>query len=254
MESSPYPETGGRIRDRQNWIGPEFSTPVDAVYVPPPAEMVQPLLEDLVSYMNTQHHQPLVQAALVHSQFIAIHPFEDGNGRTGRALIHVVMQKRALTRHLTVPISSALARHRSAYIDSLNAGIHVGPEHHPDRMSAQQPWVQLLADSAMAACDYSIRIQTRLADIRRGWEETVPLRGEYQRRVVQLLPTLPVFDIPTVAERLGVSQRTAARVVAHLEASGVLRQRNAGKRNRVFEASSIVDLFTSMGDDIGPAP
>ena len=254
MESSPYPETGGRIRDRQNWIGPELSTPVDAVYVPPPAEMVQPLLEDLVSYMNTQHHQPLVQAALVHSQFIAIHPFEDGNGRTGRALIHVVMQKRALTRHLTVPISSALARHRSAYIDSLNAGIHVGPEHHPDRMSAQQPWVQLLADSAMAACDYSIRIQTRLADIRRGWEETVPLRGEYQRRVVQLLPTLPVFDIPTVAERLGVSQRTAARVVAHLEASGVLRQRNAGKRNRVFEASSIVDLFTSMGDDIGPAP
>ena len=254
MEYSPYPETGGRIRDRQNWIGPEFSTPLDAVYVPPPPAMVRPLLEDLVSYINTQHHQPLVQAALVHSQFIAIHPFEDGNGRTGRALIHLVMRKRALTRNLTVPVSSVLARHRSAYIDSLNAGVHVGPEHHPDRMAAQQPWLQLLADSATAACDYSTRIQTRLTDIRRGWEETVPLRGEYQRRMVRLLPTQPVFDIPTVAGQLGVSQRTAARVVSHLQAGGVLRQRNAGKRNRVFEASAIVDLFASQTDDIQPAP
>ena len=64
--------------------GELLSTLLDAVYVPPPPEMVRPLLEDLVSYINTQHHPPLVQAALTHSQFIAIHPFADGK-RSNRA-------------------------------------------------------------------------------------------------------------------------------------------------------------------------
>lgn len=252
MNHSPYPQSGGRIRERQNWIGPEFSTPLDAVYVPPPPEMVRPLLEDLVSYINTRHHPPLVQAALAHSQFIAIHPFADGNGRTGRALIHLVMRRRQLTRNLTVPISSVLARQRSAYIDALDAGLHEGSPHDRARMTAQQPWLQLLADSTLAACDYSDRIQTRLADIRATWEQAVPLRGEYQRRMVELLPTQPVFDIPTISQQLGVSQRTSARVVAHLQEGGILRQRNAGKRNRVFEAAAIVDLFTSLPDNLQP--
>ena len=117
-------------------------------------------------------------------------------------------------------------------------------------MTAQQPWVRLLAGSAVAACDYSARIQTTLANIRRNWEQTVPLRGEYQRRMVELLPTQPVFDIPAISRQLGVSQRTAARVVSHLQEGGVLRQRNAGKRNRVFEAAAIVDLFASLPDNI----
>ena len=250
VDHSPYPQAGGQIRERQNWIGPEFSTPLDAVYVPPPPEMVRPLLEDLVSYMATRHHPPLVQAALAHSQFIAIHPFADGNGRTGRALIHLVMRRRQLTRNLTVPISSVLARQRSAYIDTLDAGLHEGSPHDPARMTAQQPWLQLFADSTLAACDYSDRLQTRLADIRAQWEQAVTLRGEYQRRMVELLPTRPVFDIPTISRQLGVSQRTAARVVAHLQGGGILRQRNAGKRNRVFEATAIVDLFTSLPDHI----
>ena len=250
MDHAPYPDSGGLIRERQNWIGPEFSTPLDAVYVPPPPEMVRPLLEDLVSYINTRHHPPIAQAALTHSQFIAIHPFADGNGRTGRALIHLVMRRRELTRNLTVPVSSVLARQRSAYIDALNAGLHEGSPHDPARMTAQQPWVRLLAGSTVAACDYSARIQTTLADIRRNWEQIVPLRGEYQRRMVELLPTQPVFDIPAISRQLGVSQRTAARVVSHLQEGGVLRQRNAGKRNRVFEAAAIVDLFASLPDNI----
>ena len=252
MNHSPSPQTGGQIRERQNWIGPEFSTPLDALYVPPPPEMVRPLLVDLVSYINTRRHPPLFQAALVHSQFIAIHPFVDGNGRTGRALIHLVMRRRRLTHNLTVPISSVLARRRSAYIDTLDAGLYEGAPHDRARMTAQQPWLQLLADSTLAACDYSDRIQTRLADIRANWEQAVPLRGEYQRRMVELLPTQPVFDIPTISRQLGVSQRTAARVVAYLQEGGILRQRNAGKRNRVFEASAIVDLFTSLPDNMQP--
>ena len=160
------------------------------------------------------------------------------------------MRRRELTQNLTVPVSSVLARQRSAYIHALDAGPHEGSPHDPARMTAQQPWVRLLAGSTLAACDYSARIQTRLADIRRNWEQTVPLRGEYQRRMVELLPTRPVFDIPTISQQLGVSQRTAARVVSRLQEGGVLRQRNAGKRNRVFEAAAIVDLFTSLPDNI----
>ncbi|WP_200902545.1 MULTISPECIES: Fic family protein [Protofrankia] len=82
------------LRTVQNWIGGNDWHPLDADFVPPPPERVEPLMDDLALYMSGAGHSPLVQAGLVHAQFETIHPYTDGNGRVGRALIHTVLARR----------------------------------------------------------------------------------------------------------------------------------------------------------------
>ena len=96
MERSPTVDLSGVVRTTQNWIGGSSYNPCSASFVPPPPEHVEGLLDDLLVYINSDDHPALVQAAIAHAQFETIHPFADGNGRTGRALIHVILRRRGL--------------------------------------------------------------------------------------------------------------------------------------------------------------
>lgn len=109
----------GQVRTVQNWIGGNDYNPCGADFVPPPPEHVHPLLEDLTAAVNREDLPPLVQAALVHAQFETIHPFQDGNGRTGRALVQVVLRRRGIAPRYVPPISVILAAERDAYIAGL---------------------------------------------------------------------------------------------------------------------------------------
>ena len=97
------------LREVQNWIGGSNWHPLDADFVPPPWDQVARLLDDLVGFLNGSSTGPLIQAALVHAQFETIHPFTDGNGRVGRALIHTVLARRGLAPGAVLPISLVLA-------------------------------------------------------------------------------------------------------------------------------------------------
>lgn len=119
MERSPTARLGGAIRSEQNWIGGSSYNPCSAAYVPPPPEHVRDLLHDLVDYVNGDLHPPLVQAAIAHAQFETIHPFADGNGRTGRALVHIIFRRRGLAPRFVPPISLVLATWSSDYISGL---------------------------------------------------------------------------------------------------------------------------------------
>jgi len=96
MTAAPNARVAGRIRTVRNWIGGNDHNPCGADLVTPPPEQVEPLLADLCDAMADESLPPLVQAELVHAQFETIHPFDDGNGRTGRTLIHVVLRRRGL--------------------------------------------------------------------------------------------------------------------------------------------------------------
>ena len=102
----------GRFRDMQNWIGGSDHAPRNALYVPPPAETVEAYMADLLEFANRDDVPVLVQAAVAHAQFESIHPFTDGNGRVGRALINVILRRRGVTSSVVVPLASALVRRR----------------------------------------------------------------------------------------------------------------------------------------------
>lgn len=109
----------GIVRDVQNWIGGSDHTPVDALYVPPPPELVHELMTDLLAFTNRTDLPILAQAAIAHAQFQSIHPFTDGNGRIGRALISAILRRRGLTGRVTVPLASVLLADTGGYFDRL---------------------------------------------------------------------------------------------------------------------------------------
>jgi Fic family protein len=115
------------FRQAQNWIGGSDWHPLDAEFVPPPPERVRSLMDDLAQYASGAVHAPLVQAGLVHAQFETIHPFTDGNGRVGRALIHTVLTRRGLTRAALLPVSLVLLTRSDTYVAGLTAYRYDGP-------------------------------------------------------------------------------------------------------------------------------
>jgi Fic family protein len=122
MADDPHEQVyAGRPRDMQNWIGGSDHSPRGALYVPPPARTVDGYLDDLMAFANRDDLNVLVQASITHAQFESIHPFTDGNGRVGRALINAVLRRRGTTRRLVIPLASALVARRSTYFDTLDA-------------------------------------------------------------------------------------------------------------------------------------
>ena len=111
----------GHIRTEQNWIGGSDYNPCSAAFIPPPPEYVGDLLDDLCSFCNNDTLPAVAQAAIAHAQFETIHPFADGNGRTGRALVHFVLRRRGLATRVLPPISLVLATWANDYVAGLGA-------------------------------------------------------------------------------------------------------------------------------------
>src|SRR3954449_3450514 len=133
----------GQLRDEQNWIGGSSFNPCSAAFVPPPPERVRALLDDLCEFSNSEGLPAVAQAAIAHGQFETIHPFVDDNGRTGRALIHVILRRRGLTPVVVPPVSLVLATCSDGYIAGLMASRHREPSESAPAMEAINRWVEL---------------------------------------------------------------------------------------------------------------
>src|SRR5699024_1674407 len=108
----------GKFRQEINWIG--GNSPVTAMFVPPEHTQAPNALHDLVRFMERTDIAAIVQAAIAHAQFETIHPFTDGNGRTGRALVSAILRARGTTKNFTVPLSSGLLNNTAGYFNALN--------------------------------------------------------------------------------------------------------------------------------------
>lgn len=113
-------EIAGVVRTTQNWIG-GGNTPRRAEFVPPPHDRVPALLDDLIRFTNRSDLPAVLQAAIAHAQFETIHPFADGNGRTGRCLIHLILRRRGISLRVVPPVSVVLAANAAEYVAGLTA-------------------------------------------------------------------------------------------------------------------------------------
>ena len=236
----------GRLRSEQNWIG--GMTPVRAVYVPPPPESVPWLMEDLVWFCNRSELPPVFVAALAHWQFETVHPFADGNGRTGRALIHYALARRGMVGKPTVPISAILLLDKARYISALDSGRHLGRPDSPERLAGVARWAEQLAESLVHACEYGDRLKAATAAVWQSWSKALPNPTPAQARLMEMLGSLPVVNAKVAADRIGVDERTARRAIARFVESGILEQRGEGSRNRIFQATALlqcVDMAVS---------
>ena len=249
MERSATPVIGGVVRTMQNWIGGSSYNPCSAAFVPPPPDTLDELLEDLIEYVNGDGHPALVQAAIAHAQFETIHPFADGNGRTGRALIHVILRRRGLAPRFVPPISLVLATWASDYIAGLTAYRHVGASDSPERSTGAGTWLRTFATAAHRSCADAESYAGKIEALDARWREQL---GRVRAKsavelLLDLLPGVPVITVDSAARLIGRSEMRTGEAINRLENVGVLRQRNvARQRYRVFEAADVVDLFTGL--------
>ncbi len=249
MERSSMPHIGGVVRTMQNWIGGSSYNPCSAAFVPPPPDTVDALLHDLLDYVNGDDHPALVQAAIAHAQFETIHPFADGNGRTGRALIHVILRRRGLAPRFVPPISLVLATWASGYIAGLTTFRHVGAPASPERSAGAGTWLRTFATAAHRSCADAESYAGKIQALDGRWRAQLGRvrANSAVELLLDLLPGVPVITVDSAARLIGRSEMRTGEAINRLEAVGVLRQRNIGRqRYRVFEAADVVDLFTGL--------
>jgi Fic family protein len=248
MQHTDHPKLGGVVRTTQNWIGGNDYNPCNADFVPPPPEYVPSLLDDLMQFTNTDRYPPLVQAALAHAQFETIHPFADGNGRAGRALIHVVLRRRGLAPRYVPPISLILATRSREYIRGLTAYRYTGS---PDAAEAQDgiaEWVSIFAAAAARAAADAEQFGERVDALVQSWRDRAsPIRANSAADLLlRALPSTPIITVETAAKLVGRSVRAANQAVDQLVNAGVLLPTRHVRRNRAFEAAGLLDLLTTF--------
>jgi Fic family protein len=224
----------GQLRDVQNWIG-RGNTPRDAEFVPPPEDQVPGLTIDLVDYLNRDDLSPIVQAAVAHAQFETIHPFVDGNGRTGRALIHIVLRRGAVASRIVPPVSVVLATNRNRYVEGLTAY----------RQGHLNAWLLFFARSLSDAAATSRRLGLRLSELEASWTETVrPRKGSGAEKLIGVLAGNPVLSVKVARDAIGGTFQSVNTAVDRLESAGILRSvRGDWRRNRLWECPEILTLL-----------
>lgn len=240
MADDPY-EAGqaGRFRDVQNWIGGSDHSPRGAMYVPPPPDRVPGLMEDLVQFSNRTDLPALVQGALAHAQFESIHPFTDGNGRIGRALINAVLRLRGATSGVVVPIASALVVQRERYFDDLTAY----------RSGRAGPIVTSMVRAAAIAAREARRSALELTEIPGQMHEAVGRvrRGSAVAVLLASLQTNPVLSADDASDLTGVVDSSLYAALGRLEDAGVIRPLTDRMRNQVWGATAILDEIEDLG-------
>jgi Fic family protein len=241
-------EHGGRIRKAQNWIGGNDYNPCSAAFVPPPPEFVEELLEDLVGFCNDDGLPPVAQAAIAHAQFETIHPFIDGNGRTGRALIHLVLRKRGLCQRILPPVSLILATWAKDYVGGLNATRYRGPATSSAARNGTNLWIERFASACLRAVEDATSFERRAQSIEANWRQQLGrVRTDSATdRLLRRLIGAPVLTTRSASELIGRSFVQTNEAVARLVDAGILHQVTVGSRNRAFEVPEIIAAFTDL--------
>ena len=247
MASAANHHVAGVIRTEQNWIGGNNYNPCGADFVPPPPEELPRLLADLCEAINEEHLPPVVQAGLVHAQFETIHPFHDGNGRTGRALIHVVLRRRGMTPRYVPPISIVLASRKARYIEGLS-------NFREDNFTS---WLTTFASATTQSANLANAYLGEVEMLQNEWRAmlagTVNPRSDAAAwKIIDVVPAHPMITVAVAVAVVGRTKAAISEAMAHLESAGVLIRASQGTRNRTWEASGLLDLLSDFESGVTP--
>ncbi len=239
---------GGKLRDEQNWIGGSDYNPCSAGFVPPPPELVPELIDDLCSFCNEESLPAVAQAAIAHAQFETIHPFVDGNGRTGRALIHMILRRRGLVGGTLPPISLVLATRAGGYLRGLTAFRYLGSPSSAGAVTGLSTWLGEFAAACTRSVSDALQYEASAADLQGVWRQHL---GRVRANsatdlLLRALPGTPVLTVDSAARTIGRTFKPANAAVGRLVEAGILRQVNVGRRNRAYEAPDVIAAFTAL--------
>lgn len=234
--------TPGQWRTEPVWIG-RGSTPIGATFVGPRHELIPAAIDDLIAFTKRTDTAVLPLIAVAHAQFETLHPFTDGNGRTGRALVQALLRNKALTRQITVPVSAGLLADTDGYIGALMAY----------REGDAAPIVELFAEASVRATVNGRQLVTDLRTIRASWNDRITARADSGAwKVADLLTSRPVINAALLVDAGIVAQTAhAQRVLTPLVEAGVIIETTAGRRNRVWRSAEVLAALDAFAERAG---
>jgi Fic family protein len=231
-----FKDKAGKIRDRIVWIGGGKHT-AQSIYNPTPPADIRTCLDQHIDYLQCTGLQQVnqnivVRMAIAHAHFEAIHPFADGNGRTGRLLLPLML---AADGHTPLYLAPYLASNRSAYMDALRAA---------QQRIEYAPMIGVLANAIVTTVEMAETAHRDLFALFLDWKNRRRWRKNSTARLaLGLLPGFPVVTTKRLASALKVSIEAANNAARQLVNAGVLKEKTGHKKNRVFVATEVLEVF-----------
>ncbi len=242
-------ESGGQLPDRlvgayrteQSWIG--GTSPRDAAFVPPPPEYVDTLIADLVAFANDDSLDAVTQAAVLHAQFVSIHPYGDGNGRIGRVLIGWVLSHR-LGIAVPPPVSTVIARDPGGYLAGLTLF----------RMGRLDNWLEWMATALERSSKVAIDLMAGTEELRKEWRfRLAGVRSDSStRRLLEEFIEQPVLSASVAADRMSLTVRAIQGALNTLAERGIVERyrpadKGRGRPTQYWVARELVELVAAPG-------
>ena len=236
------PLDAGRFRGEPVWIGRGEAGPRLADFVAPHHDRIRDAIKDLVGFVNRQDLPVIVQVAVSHAQFETIHPFPDGNGRTGRALAQSILRNKGLVGSTAVPISAGLLVHTERYFEALGSF----------RAGDAGPIVSEFAQASRIAATTGSRLVDNLVEqLEESRAKMTGLRSD--AAAWKVLPTLigqPAVNSKYLMRKLGLGEMAAQRALDALTDRGVLVETSGRGRNRVWQHPGVFEVLDGYAAQI----
>ncbi len=226
--------TPGEFRQSQNWIGSAGATLNEATFVPPPVPEMHQCLDQLEKFLHSGTGiPPIAQAAMVHYQFEAIHPFLDGNGRIGRLLVTLLLCQRNVLAKPMLYLSAFFEHHRDEYYDLLLKVSLKGN---------WREWLEFFLKAVAEQSEDAVSRSRRLLELLREYSQLAREKrlSPTAVQLVELIFMKPVLNVKTVQESLGVSFPSAQNAISLLEQAGILTEITGRRRAKTYSAVEIV--------------
>ncbi len=230
----------GDLRTSQNWIGPAGCTLSEARFVPPPPDILSQCLGDLEEFFH-QHdgNHDLVRIGLAHAQFETIHPFLDGNGRVGRLLITFLLCEKNILEKPALYLSHYFKANRQEYYDRLQAIRDNGD---------WEGWLVFFLTGVKSVSEEATLTARRIVHLREDHRKYIQsnfgARAGNATIILERLYEQPILQVNAAVDLLNVSYPVANKIVTALAEAGIIREITGQYRNRVFEYTPYIDLFS----------
>lgn len=241
MQDQPS-QTPGVFREEAVWSGTRWDSPLGAEFVAPHHQRIPALIEDLVQFAGRQESAPLVAVALAHAQFETIHPFTDGNGRTGRALAQAMLRNHGVLRNVAIPVSAGLLADVSGYHHALGEY----------RSGRPEPIIDAFSEASTRAIANTRQMLGELIALRESWNARLTARRD--AGVWALLDVAirqPVFSAATAAEEVGVQVTNVYRLLDALVKADILQSKHEHRAGPVWRADEVLQILDRFAERAG---